>query len=155
MVQRILVMGLPGAGKTYLTKCIVDQFLILNAPITWINADIVRKKYNDWDFSPAGRIRQSIRMKALADTAITDYVICDFIAPLEEQRENFEAHWTIWVDTIKESRFDDTNKMFTPPKKYDFRVTEKFGEGWSQYISNQILNQAQQEFKFSFNDLVA
>jgi hypothetical protein len=137
--QRILVMGLPGAGKTYLAQFIVETLQKEKKKVGWLNADDVRKKYDDWDFSHEGRIRQSKRMRQLADEMTKfDYVICDFVAPLQEMRNNFKADWTIWVDTIDEGRFDDTNKLFVPPQVYDFRVTEQKAEKWGEFIAAHI-----------------
>ena len=132
-------MGLPGAGKTYLAQHIVDHLQQACKTVSWLNADDVRKKYNDWDFSYEGRIRQSHRMRELADTMTTDYVICDFVAPLVEMRNNFKADWTVWVDTIDQGRFEDTNKMFVPPDVYDFRITEQNSEKWSEFIAVNIM----------------
>jgi adenylylsulfate kinase len=112
MTQRILIMGLPGAGKTTLAAKL-QEFLVNNhKTVTWLNADDIRAHYNDWDFSVEGRVRQSIRMRELADKSELDFVICDFVAPLVEMRTNYAADWTIWVDTISEGRYADTNKMF-------------------------------------------
>lgn len=141
MPKRILVMGLPGAGKTHLAQHIVDCFQAERKRVGWVNADDVRQKYNDWDFSIEGRIRQSLRMREEADAMThVDYVICDFVCPLPEMRKNFSADWTIWVDTIKEGRFDDTNKLFVPPVMYDFHVTEQCADDWSEFIAVSILN---------------
>lgn len=141
MTCRILIMGLPGAGKTYLAQHIVDHLQAEKKKVGWLNADDVRKKYNDWDFSTEGRVRQSHRMRELAD-AMTDmdYVLCDFVAPLVEMRNNFKADWTVWVDTIDKGRFEDTNKAFIPPEVYDFRVTEQHGEKWGEFIAAHILD---------------
>ena len=139
--QRILIMGLPGAGKTYLAQHILEHLQAYRKKVGWLNADDVRQKYNDWDFSTEGRIRQSHRMRTMAEAMTEmDYVICDFIAPLVEMRENFAADWTVWVDTIKEGRFEDTNKVFSPPTKYDFRITEQAGEKWGEYVAINILS---------------
>lgn len=138
--KRILVMGLPGAGKTYLAQYILEHLQNARKTVRWLNADDVRKQYNDWDFSIEGRIRQSKRMRELADSYKADYVICDFICPLPEMRENFNADFTVWVDTITEGRFADTNKMFIPPEKYDFRITEQDAIKWGEYIALNILN---------------
>ena len=138
MTQRILVMGLPGAGKTYLSQYILEYLQREKKTVSWLNADDVRKKYNDWDFSKEGRIRQSLRMRQLADEMTTDYVICDFVAPLPEMRHNFKADWTIWVDTIDKGRFEDTNKAFVPPDVYDFRITEQNAEKWAEFIVAHI-----------------
>lgn len=141
MTSRILIMGLPGAGKTYLAQHIVDHLQAEKKKVGWLNADDVRKKYDDWDFSEAGRIRQSKRMRDLADAMTdTDYVICDFVAPLVEMRNNFKADWTIWVDTIREGRYADTNAMFIEPEVYDFRITEQKAEKWGEFVAAHILD---------------
>jgi adenylylsulfate kinase len=137
-MKKILVMGLPGSGKTFLAKELKKQLESLGKKVQWLNADIVREKFNDWDFSPEGRIRQSIRMKVLADESDADFVIADFVAPLPEMRVNFDANWTIWVDTIKEGRFEDTNKAFVPPETYDFHVTEQDCKKWAKTIIEQL-----------------
>ena len=141
MTQRILIMGLPGAGKTYLAQHIVDHLQAEKKRVGWLNADDVRKKYNDWDFSQAGRIRQSLRMRELADAMPhVDYVICDFVAPLVDMRNNFKADWTIWVDTIDQGRYEDTNQIFVPPEQYDFRITEQHGEKWGEFVAAHIID---------------
>jgi len=139
-MKKILIMGLPGSGKTFLAEELKRQLAQANKTLVHFNADEVRKKYNDWDFSEAGRIRQSIRMRELADGyAEFDYAICDFVAPLPEMRHNFKADWVIWMDTIDQGRYEDTNKMFVPPDVYDFRVTEKNAEKWVEFIVDHIL----------------
>ena len=108
-------MGLPGSGKTTLAKQLASM---INAE--WLNADIIRKEFNDWDFSLDGRLRQAKRMKSRADKIINDKeknVIADFICPTPQSREFFDADFIIWVDTIKKGRFEDTNQLFVPPKK--------------------------------------
>ena len=152
--KRILIMGLPGAGKTYfaerLKRYLEDHIMPINehslrpiadAQITvaWLNADEVRRHYNDWDFSTEGRVRQSLRMRDLADEANTDYCIVDFVAPLVEMRNNFKADWTIWIDTIEKGRFEDTNRMFVPPEVYDFRITEQAAEKWVEFVGEHII----------------
>jgi energy-coupling factor transporter ATP-binding protein EcfA2 len=156
MTQRILIMGLPGSGKTTLAgalkkyleehsdisygRALQQQIGNFNCKVTWFNADDVRRKYNDWDFSNDGRIRQSIRMFQFSLEAGGEYVICDFVAPLVEMRNNFKADWTIWMDTIDAGRFEDTNKMFVPPEVYDFRVTEQNAEKWAEFIGEHIIS---------------
>lgn len=140
MTKRILIMGLPGAGKTALADQVVRLLKEENKTVTWISADDLRKQHNDWDFGHEGRIRQSSRMRDLADFCDSDFVVADFVAPLAEMRSNFGADWTIWVDTIDRGRFEDTNKAFTPPAVYDFRVTEQSAEKWARFIVQRIVD---------------
>ena len=131
----ILIMGLPGAGKTTLAEELAPK---LNAKR--LNADEVRKAANDWDFSEEGRKRQAKRM---ADLALKlknqgNYVVADFVCPTPEARNLFPADIVIWVDTIKEGRFDDTNKMFVKPTKYDFHVTTQDAKVWADKIIQEI-----------------
>ena len=128
-------MGLPGAGKTTLADELGPR---LNAKR--LNADEVRKAANDWDFSEEGRKRQAKRM---ADLALElknqgNYVVADFICPTPEARNLFPADFVIWVDTIKEGRFDDTNQMFVKPEKYDFHVTTQDAKVWADKIIKEI-----------------
>ncbi len=112
-------MGISGSGKTTLAKSLQAR---LNS--AHFNADLVRGMFNDWDFSEQGRIRQSQRMRDLADAARADYVIADFIAPLNRMREIFDADFTIWMDTVQRSEFPDTDQMFVPPTclEYDLKI---------------------------------
>lgn len=140
MSKRILIMGLPGSGKTYLAERLRNQITQAGNTCSWINADEVRRHYNDWDFSREGRIRQSLRMRDLAEEANTDYCIVDFVAPLVEMRNNYKADWTIWMDTIDAGRYEDTNKMFVPPEVYDFRITEQNADKWAEFIADHIVD---------------
>ena len=131
----ILVMGLPGAGKTTLANELAKSIKSKR-----LNADEVRKAANDWDFSEEGRTRQAKRMSdaALKLKSEGHNVIADFICPTPEARKLFPADYVIWVDTIKEGRFDDTNKMFVKPDKYDFHVTTQDAKNWAPKILKEI-----------------
>ena len=128
-------MGLPGSGKTTLASELVP---LLKAK--WINNDKVRRDANDWDFSEEGRKRQAKRMAELSEKYKKEghTVVADFICPTPEARKLFNADYTIWVNTIKEGRFDDTNKMFVKPEKFDFEVTSQDAEVWAKKIVEKI-----------------
>ena len=163
-MKKILIMGLPGSGKTYFAERL-KHYLEQNGDIMkispgkvlhyegipdnstfkvhvdWFNADEIRKRFNDWDFSKEGRIRQSLRMFEFAVKCTGEFVICDFVAPLPEMRHNFKADWTIWMDTIDAGRYEDTNKAFVPPDVFDFRITEQNADKWVEFVGNHILEE--------------
>ena len=132
----ILIMGLPGSGKTTLATELVP---LLNAK--WLNADKVTAEYNDWDFSEEGRVRQANRMRDLANKLKEEgnYVVADFVCPTREARKLFGADYTIWMDTIEKGRFDDTNQMFVKPINFDFKVNTFDAKNWSRKIIKEIL----------------
>ena len=134
----ILIMGLPGAGKTTLAEKLA---LLVNAKR--LNADEVRKAANNWDFSEEGRKRQARRMADLALKLKSDgnNVIADFICPTPEARKLFPADYIVWVDTIKAGRFDDTNQMFVKPEKYNFHVTTQDAKTWAPKILEDLKNE--------------
>ena len=131
----ILIMGLPGAGKTTLANELAT--LIKSKRL---NADEIRRAANDWDFSEEGRKKQAKRMSdaALKLKSEGNNVIADFICPTPEARSLFPADCTIWVDTIKKGRFDDTNAMFVKPEKFDFHVTTQDAKVWAPKIAKEI-----------------
>ncbi len=133
--MKILIIGLPGSGKTTLASKLVP---LIKAK--WLNNDKVRKAANDWDFSAEARIRQAKRMRDFAEKYKKEghHVVADFICPTPEARKLFNADYTIWVNTIKEGQFDDTNKMFVKPEKFDFEVTTQDAEVWANKIAEKI-----------------
>ena len=131
----IWITGLPGSGKTTLASKLVP---LIKAK--WLNNDEVRKAANDWDFSEEARKRQAKRMADLAEKYSKEgkHVVADFICPTPEARKLFNPDYIIWVDTIDKGRFEDTNKMFVKPEKFDFKVTSKNAEIWAEQIAEKI-----------------
>ena len=134
--MKILIFGLPGSGKTTLARELKRVLEEADKSVLWLNADAIRNLYDDWDFSHEGRLRQAIRMVSYARVSEDDYVIADFIAPTDQIRKLFDADFSIWMDTIEEGRFEDTNKVFQKPKKVD--VIIKTFEYSVQDIINKI-----------------
>jgi len=124
--MKILIVGLPGSGKTLLGSRIAEKF-----SIPFWDADVVRNTYNDWDFSGEGRDRQSLRMRKLAE--LDAISISAFIAPLPGYIRNFFPDKLIWMDTVKDCEYEDTNKLFKPPQNPDVRITKWIDE-------NQLFN---------------
>jgi adenylylsulfate kinase len=137
MRRKILIMGLPGAGKTTLTLALAP---LLSAVV--FNADEVRANLNrDLGFSIQDRIEQARRMGWLCDQVAKagGTAIADFVCPTAETREAFGPAFTIWIDRIPAGRFEDTNALFTPPQRYDERVTaEGTASAWAGRIANML-----------------
>ncbi len=114
-------MGLPGSGKTTLAKELAKK---LNA--NWINADMIRKIHDDWDFSKNGVLRQAKRMGELANTLDKEnkFVIADFICPFKEGRKLFNPDYIIWMDTIKKGRYSTFDNNFEAPKNFDLKISD-------------------------------
>jgi adenylylsulfate kinase len=123
--MKILIMGLPGSGKTWLAERLQKHL-----ECAWFNADEIRRMANDWEFGDEARIRQARRMRNLAnyEKGCGRMVICDFVCPTEHTRYIFEADLTIWMDTIDEGRFEDTNKMFEKPEEVDLHLDRFISE---------------------------
>lgn len=137
MSKKLLIMGLPGSGKTFLAERLSS---LMYPNCLWLNADAIRGEYNDWDFSHEGRIRQSVRMRDLAAATDKEYVVCDFVAPFAEMRDIFNPDLTIWMDTITKGRFEDTNKLFEVPTGEVLRIRHMDADYWSDFIFKNIEN---------------
>mgnify|MGYP001240996865 CR=1 FL=1 len=143
-------MGLPGSGKTTLSKKLVKL-----TKSVWLNADEIRTEFNDWDFSPEGRIRQANRMKKIAQSYVDKQknIIADFICPTKKTRADFNPDYIVWMNTINEGRFDDTNKMFENPnsEEVDYIVTKKDAEMYSKNIYEKIKKKFNLKLLLKFN----
>jgi adenylylsulfate kinase len=131
----ILIMGLPGAGKTHLA-----ERLRVCLDCAHYNADQLRGMANDWDFSESGRIRQSERMNTLAlfEGTRGRTAIFDFVCPTEETRKRFSADIVIWVDSIEHSRYDDTNSLFEPPPNAHYHIKVHLSEAGIRSLALEL-----------------
>jgi len=131
MAYKILIMGLPGSGKTTFAEKLISKL----TSTLWLNADNIRESHNDWDFSKEGRLRQAHRLTDLSNESDCNIVVCDFIAPLAEHRDIFNADYMIWMNTISAGIFKDTNTIFEPPKEVDYMIVD-FNSSLELHITN-------------------
>jgi adenylylsulfate kinase len=124
-VLKILIMGLPENGKTYLAERLQRQL-----GCAWFNADKIRLYANDWQFNMDARLRQARRMRNLADfeKAEGNTVICDFICPTKMTRYIFGADYTVWVNTKEINLYPDTTSIFEPPETVDYLVEKWYDD---------------------------
>ena len=135
-MKSVLIIGLPGSGKTTLARELKKKL-----KAEWLNADKVRKKYNNWDFSKNGVLRQAKRMKLLSKKSKKKFVIADFVCPYELGRRIFKPDYLVWMNTIKKGRLSTFDKSFQNPKKFDFEINNKNAKKNSKLISNKILKE--------------
>ena len=137
---KILIMGLPGAGKTALAEVLAPRI-----GAVWFNNDAVRATISaHLGFSLEDRITQARHMGWLCDQVVKagHPAIADFICPTELTRQAFQTEgeaFIVWVDRIMRSRFADTNRMFERPKRFDVRVTlEGAPQDWAEGIARKL-----------------
>lgn len=133
-------MGLSSSGKTTLAKSLIKLLLNNDKKIEWLNADEIRTIYNDWDFSESGRLRQAHRIANLANISNKEFVIADFIAPIQEMRKIYNADYIIFMNTIKESSYKDTDLIFEKPINPNITVTSKNSEYWASIICEDLIS---------------
>lgn len=145
MSWKILVMGLPGAGKTSLSKILAASIGAVH-----FNADEVRAQLSrDLGFSLADRIEHARRMGWLCNQVVRSGgdAIADFVCPTEETRAAFGDAFVVWVDRIREGRFADTNRLFTPPARFDVRVTaDGTPQHWADVVEKVLLRRRRAQF---------
>ena len=115
----IQIIGLPGSGKTTLATALKERINAIH-----LNADYVRATINsDLGFTIEDRIEHARRLGEMARmlSGQGHTVIVDFICPTSLTRAAFgKPDILVYMDTIKEGRFEDTNKMFEVPTEYDW-----------------------------------
>ncbi|ABD72074.1 hypothetical protein Rfer_4388 (plasmid) [Rhodoferax ferrireducens T118] len=138
---KVLIMGLPGAGKTTLSIELIGLLKMNRLSVGYLCADNVRAEANDWDFTTEGRRRQARRMQIKVNELQGDVVIVDALAALPESRAAIGADVLVWMDTTKTGRYADTLAGFIPPANCDFVVSELNSKKWGAILATHLLNQ--------------
>ena len=145
--MNILIYGLPTSGKSTLAEKIISITGAEN--VKHINADKVRTAWSDWNFDEMSRVRQAKRMHGIANLNAIEGVntIVDFVCPFEDYRQLPAWDYKIWMDTITEGPYEDTNKIFEKPAFHtvDLVVTSwKEVDDVAKNIADMILNQEEE-----------
>jgi len=115
---RVLVMGLPGSGKTELAKRLHEA--LPNS--AYLNSMEIRKQEKDIDFKLDGIERHAYRMVEYAREHREEYVILDMVCPKPHHREIINSDFVIYVATKDKSDIEAANEIFEPPRFYDIKV---------------------------------
>ena len=137
MGKKILIFGLPGSGKTTLSNKLAQKLGCQH-----LNADCIREQFNDWDFSDEGRERQLYRMLELSNNISGQYVILDFVCPKLSFRKKLSPDIVVYLDTISNSRYEDTNKIFESPsgnEGINYHFKELDSDLQAQLIANELI----------------
>jgi adenylylsulfate kinase len=141
---RVLVTGLPGSGKTRFSEMVRKRMPLKTVVF---NGDLVRAVFNDWNFSHESRTRQAIRMSEMWIPPHAELVLYDFVCPRDEYRDIINADFVVWVNTIKSSKYGDTNQIWEDPKRVTYSINEELH---FEYVSELLVTHAL-FYKFSSN----
>ena len=149
--MNILIMGLPGSGKTTLAANLMKLLVSENLPVKWFNDDMVREAFNDGDFSDQGSMKLFLRMRELSRVAAHQnfIVISDLVAPTNINQLSYLPDMLIWMDTVKTSKIKNINEIFEPPRLYTFRVRKKNAKLWAQIIFDNIMGKVNDTVKIN------
>jgi nicotinamide riboside kinase len=128
--RRILIMGLPGSGKTTLADELHELILSLGLRSRWLNENRLKEEYPNLTMD---------QIQEMANDATVDYVVGDFEARKSHERRYFNAHYMIWINTIAEEDYQFLNYGFEPPFRYNVCVTTKDAPKWAREIFRHIL----------------
>jgi adenylylsulfate kinase len=132
--MKVLIFGLANTGKSYLSTRLKSAFA--DKRVAYFNADEIREKYNDWDFSDEGRKRQAQRAVDFGKQDV-DLIMWDFICPFQSARDALGADLVIWMNTNQSSKYKDTDAVFERPEHCDIEVTDK--DWWTDDVTQETV----------------
>jgi ABC-type cobalamin/Fe3+-siderophores transport system ATPase subunit len=119
----LLIVGLPGAGKTALA-----EELTARSGAIHLNGGVARADLSsDLGFTTTDRLEQARRLGAIARLISSQGKLCivDFVCPTKETRKMFgKADFTFWMNRTGNDLYENTNRMWQDlsEDEYDLRI---------------------------------
>lgn len=134
--RKILICGISGSGKTYLSKLLAPAIGAIH-----LNNDEIRNgPHINFGWTLGERVSHAFRVGQWADMLVAQGydVIVDMICPTVQAREALNPDYVIYMGTETVSQYPDTDELFVKPTDADYIVTSKSAEIWTRTLKGKL-----------------